>query len=120
MAPHSTEANDSTKHTELNGSVLRSSESDDSTKHAGSADAAMGGSKLKPLRFPQPPTFDDPLVERDYLKGRLAAAFRIFGKYGFDEGVAGHITIRVGLCHGPAICFSSDHIRILSTRTRSG
>jgi hypothetical protein len=33
------------------------------------------------------PKFDDPLKERDYLKGRLAAAFRIFGKYGFDEGV---------------------------------
>jgi hypothetical protein len=29
------------------------------------------------------------------LKGRLAAAFRIFGKHGFDEGVAGHITLRV-------------------------
>jgi hypothetical protein len=43
------------------------------------------------------PKFDDPLDERDYLKGRLAAAFRIFGKYGFDEGVAGHITVRV--CH---------------------
>lgn len=28
------------------------------------------------------------------MKGRLAAAFRIFGKYGFDEGVAGHITLR--------------------------
>lgn len=27
-------------------------------------------------------------------KGRLAAAFRIFGKYGYDEGVAGHITLR--------------------------
>jgi len=40
------------------------------------------------------PKFDDPLEERDYLKGRLAAAFRIFGKYGFDEGVAGHITVR--------------------------
>ena len=41
------------------------------------------------------PTFDDPHEERAYLKGRLAAAFRIFGKYGFDEGVAGHITLRV-------------------------
>jgi len=40
------------------------------------------------------PKFDDPLEERDYLKGKLAAAFRIFGKYGFDEGVAGHITVR--------------------------
>ena len=46
------------------------------------------------LNFPKPPTFDDPYKERAYLKGRLAAAFRIFGKYGFDEGVAGHITLR--------------------------
>jgi len=44
--------------------------------------------------FPRPPTFENPLDERDFLKGRLAAAFRIFGKLGFDEGVAGHITIR--------------------------
>ena len=45
--------------------------------------------------FPQPPKFDDKLEERDYLKGRLAAAFHIFGQKGFDEGVAGHITVRV-------------------------
>jgi hypothetical protein len=51
--------------------------------------------KAKPLSFPGPPKFDDPYKERAYLKGRLAAAFRIFGKYGFDEGVAGHITLRV-------------------------
>ncbi|CAN8097344.1 unnamed protein product [Discula destructiva] len=40
------------------------------------------------------PKFDDPYKERAYWKGRLAAAFRIFAKYGFDEGVAGHITYR--------------------------
>lgn len=45
-------------------------------------------------KFPGPPKFDNPYKEREYLKGRLAAAFRIFGKYGFDEGVAGHITLR--------------------------
>ena len=45
-------------------------------------------------KFPDPPTFTDKYEEREYLKGRLAAAFRIFGKYGFDEGVAGHITLR--------------------------
>lgn len=50
--------------------------------------------KMK-LKFPSPPKFDDPHKERAYLKGRLAAAFRIFGKLGFDEGVAGHITLRV-------------------------
>ncbi|KJY01779.1 class ii aldolase adducin domain-containing protein [Zymoseptoria brevis] len=50
--------------------------------------------KGKMVDFPRPPKFDDKYKERDYLKGRLAAAFRIFGKYGFDEGVAGHITLR--------------------------
>ena len=32
--------------------------------------------------------------ERLFRKQRLAAAFRLFGKFGFDEGVAGHITAR--------------------------
>ncbi|HEV8063361.1 MAG TPA: class II aldolase/adducin family protein [Acidimicrobiales bacterium] len=32
--------------------------------------------------------------ERLYRKQRLAAAFRLFSKCGFDEGVAGHITAR--------------------------
>jgi ribulose-5-phosphate 4-epimerase/fuculose-1-phosphate aldolase len=32
--------------------------------------------------------------ERLYRKQRLAAAFRLFAKYGYDEGVAGHITAR--------------------------
>jgi ribulose-5-phosphate 4-epimerase/fuculose-1-phosphate aldolase len=41
-----------------------------------------------------------PLVERTtdherlWRKQRLALAFRIFGRFGFDEGVAGHITAR--------------------------
>src|SRR5579872_1460591 len=33
-------------------------------------------------------------AERLYRKQRLAAAFRLFSKCGFDEGVAGHITAR--------------------------
>lgn len=45
--------------------------------------------------FPRPPTFTDKIEERAYLKFRLAQAFRIFGKLGYDEGVAGHITARV-------------------------
>lgn len=32
--------------------------------------------------------------ERRHRKQRLAAAFRLFAKYGYDEGVAGHITAR--------------------------
>ncbi|KAI0132159.1 class II aldolase and Adducin domain-containing protein [Xylariales sp. AK1849] len=43
---------------------------------------------------PEPPKFDDPYKERQYLKERLALGFRIFAKLGFDEGVAGHITVR--------------------------
>jgi len=40
------------------------------------------------------PTFETVDAERLYLKQRLAGAFRIFGKFGFSEGVAGHITVR--------------------------
>ncbi|BDX08206.1 class II aldolase/adducin family protein [Planctobacterium marinum] len=43
---------------------------------------------------PQPPVFDDPIQQREYDKVRLAAAFRVFALQGFDEGLAGHITVR--------------------------
>lgn len=43
---------------------------------------------------PVPPTFSDSLEHRAFLKFRLAQAYRIFAKYGYDEGVAGHITVR--------------------------
>jgi ribulose-5-phosphate 4-epimerase/fuculose-1-phosphate aldolase len=42
----------------------------------------------------QIPQFDDPGDERRHRKQRLAAGFRLFGHFGFDEGVAGHITAR--------------------------
>jgi hypothetical protein len=38
--------------------------------------------KIQMQKFPGPPKFDDPYKEREYLKGRLAAAFRIFGLVG--------------------------------------
>lgn len=37
---------------------------------------------------------DDLAVERLYRKQRLAASFRLFARYGFDMGGAGHITAR--------------------------
>jgi ribulose-5-phosphate 4-epimerase/fuculose-1-phosphate aldolase len=40
------------------------------------------------------PQFENVEDERRHRKERLAAAFRLFGKFGFDEGVAGHITAR--------------------------
>jgi len=44
--------------------------------------------------FPSPPKFATKSEERTFLKFRLAQAFRIFGHLGYDEGVAGHITVR--------------------------
>ncbi|KAG4436733.1 hypothetical protein IFR05_007787 [Cadophora sp. M221] len=41
-----------------------------------------------------PPIFEDKYEERKYLKHRLALAFRVFAKFGFCEGIAGHITLR--------------------------
>jgi len=38
--------------------------------------------------------FEDATAERLKRKQRLSAALRIFGRFGFDEGVAGHITVR--------------------------
>jgi ribulose-5-phosphate 4-epimerase/fuculose-1-phosphate aldolase len=42
----------------------------------------------------QPPTFENVEDERRHRKERLAAGFRLFSRFGFDEGVAGHITAR--------------------------
>jgi hypothetical protein len=48
---------------------------------------AAGAEKAKvKMTMPKRPVFEDKMEEREYLKGRLAAAFRIFGKYGYDEG----------------------------------
>jgi ribulose-5-phosphate 4-epimerase/fuculose-1-phosphate aldolase len=44
--------------------------------------------------FPFPPVFATKQEEREFLKFRLAQAFRIFGHLGYDEGAAGHITVR--------------------------
>jgi len=41
-----------------------------------------------------PPHFSNKEEERLYRKERLAGAFRLFAHYGFDAGVAGHISVR--------------------------
>lgn len=43
---------------------------------------------------PEPPIFQKVEEERLYRKQRLAAAFRLFARFGFSEGTAGHITAR--------------------------
>jgi ribulose-5-phosphate 4-epimerase/fuculose-1-phosphate aldolase len=41
-----------------------------------------------------PPTYATAAEERRHRQTRLAGAFRLFARFGFDEGVAGHITVR--------------------------
>lgn len=53
----------------------------------------MVTSKIPQIPF-KPPTFTSINEERLHHKQRLAAAFRLFGRFGFSEGIAGHITAR--------------------------
>ncbi|MEV6128167.1 class II aldolase/adducin family protein [Streptomyces violaceusniger] len=52
------------------------------------ADTATG------LPIPGEPVFTSPEEARRHRKQRLAAALRLFGKYGFGEGISGHISVR--------------------------
>ncbi|PIA94257.1 Decarboxylase NovR [Cercospora beticola] len=56
---------------------------------------ALGKTKSgKPLKIRSYPKFDSLEEERLYRQQHLAAAYRIFADRGFDEGVAGHISVR--------------------------
>ncbi|OAA55071.1 aldolase [Niveomyces insectorum RCEF 264] len=73
-------------------------------KAAGAAAAAGGSSFYEDVHFlgdkdgkvviRSPPVFANKEDERTYQKQHLAVAFRVFAKQGFDEGVAGHISLR--------------------------
>lgn len=63
------------------------------------ADAAPSGPAPAPvpadrLHFAMPPEHLSTAGERRHRKERLAAALRLFGRFGYDEGVSGHITAR--------------------------
>lgn len=49
---------------------------------------------MSTLDLLQPLTFERVEDERLHRKQRLAATFRVFARYGFDEGASGHITVR--------------------------
>jgi len=55
---------------------------------------SMTEAPAKALKVPAPPKFASVDEERRHRKERLAASFRLFAKFGYDEGVAGHITAR--------------------------
>ncbi|MCJ1304877.1 hypothetical protein MMC08_007690 [Hypocenomyce scalaris] len=57
----------------------------------GARGVTTSGKKLRVRSYPQFETLEE---ERLYRKQHLAAAFRIFADRGFDEGVAGHISVR--------------------------
>lgn len=56
--------------------------------------APSAGAPCDAAVLPQPPVFQTIAEERLHRKQRLAAAFRLFSRFGFDEGIAGHITAR--------------------------
>ena len=56
--------------------------------------ATTASPAVKIAQTPPIPTFKTPGEERLHRKQRLASAFRLFAKFGFSEGVAGHITVR--------------------------
>ncbi|KAL2064901.1 hypothetical protein VTL71DRAFT_4041 [Oculimacula yallundae] len=59
--------------------------------NVGALGKTVSGKKLKIRSYPK---FEDLEEERLYRKQHLAAAFRVFAERGFDEGVAGHISVR--------------------------
>ncbi|KAL5325602.1 hypothetical protein ACEPPN_006730 [Leptodophora sp. 'Broadleaf-Isolate-01'] len=52
------------------------------------------GDKAGKVTIRSPPRFDNIEDQRTYQKQHLAVAFRVFARQGFDEGVAGHISLR--------------------------
>ncbi|KAI9468082.1 MAG: class II aldolase/adducin N-terminal [Benjaminiella poitrasii] len=48
----------------------------------------------EPVQIPSLPTFNDFHTQRVHMKQKLAAGFRLLAKFGWDEGVAGHMTFR--------------------------
>ncbi|MFE9429144.1 class II aldolase/adducin family protein [Kitasatospora sp. NPDC006697] len=56
--------------------------------------AKLIGPAPEGVAIPLPPVFDSVEQERRHRKEQLAAGFRLFGRFGFSEGVAGHITVR--------------------------
>ena len=73
----------------FNSSTL-ASESESNRRHGGMG-RTKDGRSLKVRSYPE---FNSLEEERLYRKQHLAAAYRVFADRGFDEGVAGHISVR--------------------------
>lgn len=69
---------------------------DTGTDATGDPTPTIDGRPLVPqeVTLDLPETFADVADERAHRKSKVAGALRIFGRFGFSEGVAGHITVR--------------------------
>lgn len=65
-----------------------------STVSSWEQDVHFLGDKDGKVSLRSPPTFSNTDDARTYLKQHLAAAFRVLARQGFDEGVAGHVSLR--------------------------
>jgi ribulose-5-phosphate 4-epimerase/fuculose-1-phosphate aldolase len=52
------------------------------------------GDRAGTIHMPLIPTFTSTQSEREWSLEHMAGAFRVFGKFGFGEGAAGHISLR--------------------------
>lgn len=52
------------------------------------------GDRAGTIHMPLIPSFPSTLSERTWCLEHMAGAFRLFGKLGFGEGAAGHISLR--------------------------
>lgn len=68
------------------------------------------GDKEGKVIIRSPPKFDTLEEERAHKKQSLAIAFRVFAKQGFDEGVAGHISLRDPVNPGESYHFPSPWV----------
>lgn len=63
--------------------------------HGNQYGTSTASEDVEQLDIPQLPEREESVAaERLHRKRHLAAAFRIFARYGYDEGIAGHITVR--------------------------
>lgn len=67
---------------------------DPAAKRPATDPGPMSAAAARYGNLPRPPRFERVEEARLHAKQRLAAGFRIFSRFGLDEGVAGHITVR--------------------------
>lgn len=83
-----------TTSTMTNNGTLETKAPETSQQDSFFEDVHFLGDKEGRVVIRSPPKFENKEAERAYQKQHLAVAFRVFAKQGFDEGVAGHISLR--------------------------